>query len=112
MDTLAAWLSQKDRVPQEGVPSWHSLTRALAHPLVSQQGLAQEIARKHPKVILCMDQLCKSCMYVDTDLNISSYLKTASYIDAYVLSNIYNIYNGHVTTYLLGEQVRREKIKH
>ena len=49
--TLAAWLEQKDRVPQQGVPSWHSLTRALAHPLVSQQGLAQEIARKHPKVI-------------------------------------------------------------
>ena len=53
-DTLAAWLEQKDRVPQQGVPSWHSLTRALAHPLVSQQGLAHEIARKHPKVILSM----------------------------------------------------------
>ena len=49
--TLEAWLKQKDRVPQQGVPSWHSLTRALAHPLVSQQGLAQEIARKHLKVI-------------------------------------------------------------
>ena len=49
-DTLAAWLEQKDRVPQQGVPSWHSLTTALAHPLVSQQGLALEIARKHPKV--------------------------------------------------------------
>ena len=53
-DTLAAWLEQKDIVPQQGIPSWHSLTRALAHPLVSQQGLAQEIARKHTKVILCI----------------------------------------------------------
>ena len=50
--TLAAWLKQKDRVPKQGVPSWQSLTRALAHPLVSQQGLAREIARKYPKVIL------------------------------------------------------------
>ena len=53
-DTLAAWLEQKDRVPQQGIPSWRSLTRALAHPLVSQQGLAQKIARKHTKVVLCM----------------------------------------------------------
>ena len=52
--TLAAWLKQKDRVPKQGVPSWNSLVRALAHPLVSQQGLAWEIAMKHPKVILCM----------------------------------------------------------
>ena len=53
-DTLAAWLKQKDRVPEQGVPSWKSLVRALAHPLVSQQGLAQEIATKHLKVILCI----------------------------------------------------------
>ena len=50
--TLAAWLKQKDRVPKQGIPSWNSLTRALAHPLVSQQGLAREIAAKHLKVIL------------------------------------------------------------
>ena len=61
--TLAAWLKQKDRVPKQGVPSWNSLARALAHPLVSQQGLAQEIARKHPKVIIFMVvlMLCISC---------------------------------------------------
>ena len=52
--TLAAWLQQKDRVPELGPPSWHSLTRALAHPLVSQHGLARKIAGKHPKVILSM----------------------------------------------------------
>ena len=63
-ETLAAWLKQKDRVPEQGVPSWNSLTRALAHPLVIQQGLAWEIAMKHPKVILCMvrisEWLCES----------------------------------------------------
>ena len=49
-DTLAAWLRQKDKVPQQGLPSWRSLTRALAHPLVDQRGLAEEIARKHKRV--------------------------------------------------------------
>ena len=36
--------------PQQGLPSWRSLTRALAHPLVDQRGLAEEIARKHKMV--------------------------------------------------------------
>ena len=49
-EMLAAWLKQQDGVRQQGLPSWRSLTRALAHPLVNQQGLAEEIAREHQKV--------------------------------------------------------------
>ena len=64
--TLAAWLKQKDRVPEQGVPSCNSLARALAHPLVSQQGLAQEIARKHPKVLISYTNHSQTrCMSTD-----------------------------------------------
>ena len=46
-DALAAWLRRKDMVPQQGLPSWRSLTRALSHPLVNQRRLADEIATHH-----------------------------------------------------------------
>ena len=49
-DTLAAWLRQEDAVQEQGLPSWKSLARALAHPLVSQRGLVDEVARRYQKV--------------------------------------------------------------
>ncbi len=45
--TLNSWLSLRDRVQRCGQPSWRTLTRALAHPLVGELRLAEEIAEKH-----------------------------------------------------------------
>ena len=49
-DTLAAWLRQEDAVQEQRLPSWKTLARALAHPLVSQRSLVDEITRRHQKV--------------------------------------------------------------
>ena len=49
-EMLGAWLKQQDGVRQQGFPSWRSLTRTLAHPLVNQKRLGEEITRKHKKV--------------------------------------------------------------
>ena len=43
-DMIAAWLHKEDQVIKQGVPTWETLVKALRHPRVNQNGVAEKIA--------------------------------------------------------------------
>ena len=47
VEVVSSWLSLRDQVLQQGQPSWRTLVRALAHPLVGDFRLAEELAETH-----------------------------------------------------------------
>ena len=44
-DVIAAWLRREDHVEKGGMPSWRTLVRALRHPRIGQNGLANDISK-------------------------------------------------------------------
>ena len=45
-DIIAAWIQRQDQVLQKsGVPTWHTLVKALENPQVGQGGIARDISR-------------------------------------------------------------------
>ena len=44
-DVIAAWLRREDDVERMGRPTWRTLVRALRHPRIEQNGLANDISR-------------------------------------------------------------------
>ena len=44
-EVIAAWLRQEDHVEKIGMPTWRSLVKALRHPRIGQNGLANDISR-------------------------------------------------------------------
>ena len=44
-DIIAAWIQRQDQVLQKsGVPTWHTLVKALKNPQVGQGGIASDIS--------------------------------------------------------------------
>ena len=42
---IAAWLRREDHVEKRGMPTWRTLVKALRHPRIGQNGLANDISR-------------------------------------------------------------------
>ena len=42
---ISAWLRREDLVEKRGVPTWRTLVKALRHPRIGQNGLANDISR-------------------------------------------------------------------
>ena len=45
-DVIAAWLRREDQVPKRGVPTWENLVKALRHPRLKQNEIADKIANE------------------------------------------------------------------
>ena len=44
-EVIAAWLRREDLVEKRGMPTWRTLVKALRHPRIGQNGLANDISR-------------------------------------------------------------------
>ena len=44
-DVVAAWLRREDHVERKGMPTWKTLVKALRHPRIGQNGLANDISK-------------------------------------------------------------------
>ena len=44
-DVVAAWLRREDHVEKKGMPTWRTLMKALRHPRIRQDGLADDISK-------------------------------------------------------------------
>ena len=42
-DVIAAWLRREDQVKYKGLPTWKNLVKALRHPRLNQNGVADKI---------------------------------------------------------------------
>ena len=42
---ISAWLRREDHVEKIGMPTWRTLVKALRHPRIGQNGLANDISR-------------------------------------------------------------------
>lgn len=45
-DVIAAWLRREDQVSKRGVPTWENLVKALRHPRLKQNEIADKIANE------------------------------------------------------------------
>ena len=74
-ETMSRWLKQKDSV---GQPSWRTLARALAHPLVGQQRLAEELAKNHPATEVHTHNICIIFIMTKFTMQITAAFKTTA----------------------------------